>query len=121
MLTNVMSLVPKIDEVRHFVANSNPDLVFITETWLTNAIDTIHIHIPEYNIVCKNRATGTHGGVCLYIKNTIQFEILDNLHNEQIEVLWVKTRPNRLRRGVPYVITGTLYHPPSANDDITVF
>ena len=48
MLTNVMSLAPKIDEVRLFVTNSNPDLVFITETWLKNAIDTNHIHIPEY-------------------------------------------------------------------------
>ena len=44
---------PKIDEVRQFVSNSNPDLVFITETWLTNGIDTNYIHIPEYNIVCK--------------------------------------------------------------------
>ena len=79
---------------------------------------TNHIHIPEYNIVCKNRTTGSHGGVCLYIKNTIQFEILDNLHNEQIEVLWIKTRPTRLPRGVPCVITDTLYHPPSASDDI---
>ena len=118
MLTNVMSLAPKIDEVRLFVTNSNPDLVFITETWLTNAIDTNHIHIPEYNIVCKNRTSGSHGGVCLYIKNTIQFEILENLHNEQIEVLWIKTRPTRLPRGVPCVITGTLYHPPNASDDI---
>ena len=41
MLTNVMSLAPKIDEVRLFVTNSNPDLVFITETWLTNAIDIL--------------------------------------------------------------------------------
>ena len=81
MLTNVMSLAPKIDEVRHFVVNSNPELVFITETWLTNAIDTNHIHIPEYNIACKNRTTGNHGGVCLYIKSTIQFEILDNFHS----------------------------------------
>ena len=118
MLTNVMSLAPKIDEVRHFVVNSNPELVFITETWLTNAIDTNHIHIPEYNIACKNRTTGNHGGVCLYIKNTIQFEILHNFHSEQIEVLWVKTRPPRLPRGIPCIITGTLYHPPSANDDI---
>lgn len=37
---------------------------------------------------------------------------------KQIEVLWIKTRPTRLPGGAPCVFTGTLYHPPSANDDI---
>ena len=100
MLTNVMSLAPKIDEVSLFLLNKNPDVVFITETWLTNAIDKSHINIPEYNIVsCKNRSSGIHGGVCLYLRNSIIDEILDHFHNAETEVLWVKIRPTRLPRG----------------------
>jgi hypothetical protein len=118
MLTNVMSLAPKIDEVSLFLLNKNPDVVFITETWLTNAIDKSHINIPEYNVVCKNRSSGSHGGVCLYLRNSISYEILDHFHNAETEVLWVKIRPTRLPRGFPCIITGTLYHPPSSDNNV---
>jgi hypothetical protein len=39
-LTNTMSLVPKIDEVIPFVEDNNTDLVFVTETWLTDLINS---------------------------------------------------------------------------------
>ena len=50
LLTNTMSLIPKIDEVRCFVLDKNPDLVFITETWLKDQIDSNQVNIPEYNM-----------------------------------------------------------------------
>ena len=105
MLTKVMSLAPKIDEVSLFLLNKNPDVVFITETWLTNAINKSHINIPEYNVVCKNRSSVIHGGVCLYLRNSIIDEILDHFHNAETEaaVLWVKIRPTRLPRGFPCI------------------
>ena len=34
MLTNVMSLTPKIDEVREFIIRNEIDLTLIAETWL---------------------------------------------------------------------------------------
>ena len=34
------------------------------------------------------------------------------------EVLWVKIRPKRLPRGIPSIIVGTVYHPPSAIDSL---
>ena len=34
ILSNVMSLVPKIDEVRPYVINTNADVAVFTETWL---------------------------------------------------------------------------------------
>ena len=59
---------------------------------------------------------GVHGGVCIYIRAEIKFRRLDELENNDFEVLWVYTRPKRLPRGVPCVILGCVYHPPSAND-----
>ena len=50
LLTNTMCLIPKIDEVRCFVPDKNPDLVFITETWLKDQIDSNQVNIPEYNM-----------------------------------------------------------------------
>ena len=40
-LTNTMTIVPKVDEAIPFVEDNNTDLVFITETWLTDLINTV--------------------------------------------------------------------------------
>ena len=71
-----MTIVPKVDEVIPFVEDNNTDLVFITETWLTDLINTNYLQTPSYNLICKNRSSGAHGGVCLYINNTIKFNVL---------------------------------------------
>ena len=68
-----MSLIPKIEEVRCFVLDKNPDLVFITETWLKDQIDSNQVNIPEYNMAYRNLESCCHGGACLYIKDSIQF------------------------------------------------
>ena len=111
-----MSLVPKIDEVR-IVANSvNPDFISVTETWLQNHVHSNIVELNGYNIVRKDRQAGTHGGICLYIRDTIQFSVLETLSNSIFEVLWVRMCPTRLQRGVNSVIVGTVYHPPNANN-----
>lgn len=114
-LTNTMSLAPKIDEVISFVEVNNTDLLFITETWLTDLVSINYLQIPTYNLICKNRSSGAHGGVCLYIKNSIKYEIVEDLHVSVFEVLWVRITPTRLPRGFSSIVIGTVYHPPSAN------
>jgi hypothetical protein len=46
LLSNVMSLVPKVDELSLVVGNHNPDIICITETWLKKQIpDDVDISI----------------------------------------------------------------------------
>ena len=116
MLSNTMSLAPKIDEVCHSVLQTDVDLACFTETWLTDFVHDNDIQIPGYNVVRRDRLIGQHGGVCLYVKESIPFEILSQYHNDQFEVLWVKARPHKLPRGLSCIIIGSIYHPPSAND-----
>lgn len=52
----------------------------------------------------------------MYIKDTINFTVLDDLQDPSFEMLWVKLRPARLPRGCNSIVVGTLYHPPSASD-----
>ena len=104
-----MSLVPKIDEVIPFVKVNNTDLVFITETWLADLVNTNYLQIPSYNLICKNRSSGAHRGVCLYINNSINFKVLEDLHDPDFEVLWVRITPTRLPRSYSNIITGTVY------------
>ena len=87
MLSNTMSLAPKIDEVRHSVLQTDVDLACFTETWLTDFVHDNVIQIPGYNDVRRDRLIGQHGGVCLYVKESIPFEILSQYHNDQFEAL----------------------------------
>jgi hypothetical protein len=116
MLSNTMSLAPKIDEVRHSVLQTDVDLACFTERWLTDFVHDKVIQIPRYNVVRRDRLIGQHGGVCLYVKGSIPFEILSQYQNDQFEILWVKARPHKLPRDLSCIIVGSIYHPPSAND-----
>jgi len=113
LLSNVMSFAPK---VRETVCYANVDLVCITKTWLRDPIDNNVIAISGYNVIRHDRSKAEHGGVCMYIKDSIQFKTLEDLMNDQFEVLWTELRPSRLPRGITSIVIGTIYHPPSATD-----
>ena len=49
LLSNTMSLAPKIDEITLCVTERKPDLACFTETWLHDAISEDCINIPGYN------------------------------------------------------------------------
>ena len=65
LLSNVMSLVPKIDEVREVVQQENYDLVCLVETWLQDHIHDNVVHVPGYNLIRRDRSERIHGGVCI--------------------------------------------------------
>ena len=111
-LSNVMSLSPKIDEVSHVVQNANFYLVCISEIWLQQHIPDSAVAINGYSLIRRDRQETIHGGVCMYVKQSIPFSILDNINDENgLEVLWVKLRPTRLPRGISSIVAGVVYHP----------
>lgn len=115
-LSNVMSLAPKIDEIRQFASDGKMDLICITETWLKNHIHDNIIAIEGYNLIRRDRVGIDHGGICTYVKNNINFTVLEDLQDQNYEVLWIKLRPTQLPRGFSFIVVGNVYHPPSANN-----
>ena len=111
LLANTMSLAPKIDEVRSVVLDLKPNLGFFTETWLRETICDSLLQIPGYSFIHRDRTTDHHGGVGLYIENSIKFKHLEKLSDPDIEALWAWLRPSRLPRGVPCIVAGVIYHP----------
>ena len=111
MISNVMSLVPKMTEVSEFILRNQVSLAFITETWLKSSVCDSMIDIPGYSVLRKDRSNESHGGICLYLKGA-NYKRLDDLCccNDH-EVLWVKLRPKRLPRGFSSLIAGLVYHP----------
>ena len=51
LLSNVMSLAPKIDEVRAVVQIICPDFISITETWLQSHIHSNVVELNGYNLI----------------------------------------------------------------------
>ena len=84
LLSNVMSLAPKIDELREVSKQIDVDLICITESWLQTHIHDNVVEISGYNIVRRDRYLGEHGSVCIYIKNGIRYDILSELLRKKI-------------------------------------
>ena len=57
-----------------------------------------------------------HGGVCMFIKDSIISKELTDLQSDDPEVLWLNVRPRRLPRGFSSIIIGVVYHPPGADN-----
>lgn len=104
LLLNMMSLAPKIDELRSLVNDTKPDVISLTETWINESVSGHHLNIPGFNLQLKNRSSGIHGGT------GIKFKALIDLYHSEQEVLWSYIKPTRLPRGISCIIIGTVYH-----------
>jgi hypothetical protein len=67
-LGKMMSLAPKIDELRCFVDNTIPDLISLTETWLNDSISEHHLNIPGFNLLLKNHTSGEHNSSLIWLR-----------------------------------------------------
>jgi hypothetical protein len=100
------------------ISHANLDFVCITETWLKYHIDSHVVGIAGYTIVRLDRKVISHGGVSMYIRDSVRYNVLLDLIDENFEDLWVKIRPDRLPRGIPSIVIGTVYHPPRADNSL---
>lgn len=84
---NVRSLTRHLNAIGDVIQRSNFDILCLSETWLTGDILESDIDIGGYSFVrCDRRGRG--GGVGMYIKSNIKFELLQS--STDIEQLWVR-------------------------------
>ena len=57
---NARSLLPKIDELRGLCGSEKFDVICVSETWLSDAVEDHEVHIHGYNLLRKDRHR--HGG-----------------------------------------------------------
>ena len=65
LLTNVMSLVAKVDELREFLPCYEISLAFITETCLKGLIQDSVVTIPGYTTFRRDRGKDNHSRVLI--------------------------------------------------------
>ena len=119
-LSNVRSLLPKVDELDAILKLNHTSLAFITETWLNENIDDDAVQIPGYSLIRRDRNYRSGGGVCAYIKSQIPFKILTCLQDVRFETLWLYLRPHKLFRGFSCLVVCIVYHPPSSDNNALV-
>ena len=75
MYTNAQSILKKMDELRSYAADRDPDIIMLTETWTNETIGDDFLKISGYEMVARNdredTAGGRGGGILVYAKKEI--------------------------------------------------
>ena len=63
--------MPKLDSLRLHALSAQPDIIALTETWLSCSIHSNEICIPGYTIICRDR--NRHGGgILMFCRTELQ-------------------------------------------------
>ena len=107
---NVCSLLPKWEELRIFLKNTNIQVLSINESWLCEDIEDSEIAISGYTIFRRDRPNGSRrGGVALYVRNELQPVVISEPPDNIVESVFVK-----IKIGNKLILVGSIYRPPNA-------
>ncbi|BHF67229.1 hypothetical protein SprV_0301025400 [Sparganum proliferum] len=68
LYTNVQSLLSKFDELKIHLCDLSPDVISLTETWLTQHVDDHELALSGYQMFRRHREGRHGGGVITYVK-----------------------------------------------------
>ena len=98
LLSNVRSMVNKIDEIQGVLFRNKCDILVLTESWLTSKVSDDLITISEYNHIRKDRPDGQcGGGICTYLKRSISFLHLHEFDDPCFETQWFLLKTQSIR------------------------
>ena len=105
------SLLANRDEICLLVNQRNPDVLCVSETWLTHNVLDQHIAMPGFSVYRNDKGRG--GGVCIYVRDflTVTSTNVNIDQVEGVENLWLTVQCRKL----PSVIIGCLYRHPHSN------
>jgi len=107
MQLNMRSLVKNFDCLNNFLSIINTDLDFIclSEIWFTRYTITNLFTISDFTFLFKLGKIENHGGVGMYIRNSIKFKQID-LELEFADSLWIEVD---LKTSKKKCLVGCLY------------
>ena len=91
---NIRSLSNKVNEVKSLIKEHSPNILGLSECELrkiNNQYDEAKLKIPGYKILFP-KTWNTHGfaRVIVYVKNSLEFEQVFDLEEEQVQSIWLK-------------------------------
>ena len=115
---NILSLKPKILDLRHDLELLDCDIAVITETWLRPETSSRFITIPGFSLHRADRPDGSgHGGIVVLVKNNLKVKPIKSVagveNDGKIETLWLQITNHIGRR----FNLGSVYRPPRHTRD----
>ena len=107
---NARSLLPKFDELLLQVDSLHPDIICITESWLSSDILDSEIAIPGYNVV-RNDRNQHGGGVIMFISANFVIKYLPNCTGLEVITVTLHCKNHR-------VCLQLFYRPPTSPTDV---
>ncbi|EDO29905.1 predicted protein [Nematostella vectensis] len=108
---NIVSIPNYIDEIRISHLFKSFDLLSFSETRLDSTFSDGEVRIPGYDIIRKDRNRNV-GGVCLYLRSSINYCIRNDLVPDSVEAVCVEiTKPHSR----PFFVS-IIYRPESPID-----
>ena len=115
---NIQSLNAKYDHFITYLKSLNVDscpieAICLQETWISDAHPIAHLNIENYNFISKPCKASRHGGLAIYLKNDIKFDLINinespsNIWEGQFIKIHVSDNTN--------LILGNIYRPPRDN------
>ena len=91
--------------------NFNPDIIGITETWISENKPLAHT-LSGYDFI-PNKFTGDVGGTAFFVKNNLNYSVLDNLNLNlpNCEDIWIELTLSSKKK----LVFGSIYRHPSYN------
>ena len=109
---NIRGLFHNIAKLSAFLhTHKNTHMFSLNETHIENSTPTQLFEIPGYTFINKNRDVGTHGGVAIYIKDSIPFTRRTDLEVNELQCIWLEINfPN-----TKSFLFSVWYQPPSTS------
>ena len=114
--TNIRSLTKHITELKATVSNLETDVIALQEIWNPHA-GFVNIHNYQ-KIEMKKREKKRGGGVALYIKKTIKYELHKKLNETKLETIELIAVTLMLEES--NVIVMSIYRPPDSDMKLTI-
>ncbi|CAH1256204.1 ACSS3 [Branchiostoma lanceolatum] len=119
MLThqNIRSLPAKHTDLQILSAESQMDIIGLTETHLNEHFPDNIIQLPGYVLLRKDRGSRHGGGIAMYIKDSLAFKERNDLCVDGLEALWIELTPPKSK----HLLLCCAYRPPNDNNFFTAF
>lgn len=110
---NCQGLTTNFPKLEILVSKCKPNLIFVSETHLTDVIEDCEIQLSNYNHVrCDSNSRHT-GGVIIYLKSNLEY----NVHHSEVfseNNTWFLSV--KVRKGIKKGLYSILYHSPNSSD-----
>ena len=110
---NINSLPAHIDELQVYMGSQTIDILALNETRLDNSISSDQMFMLGC-VLERNNRNRNGGGVAFYIRNTINYELMHELKDDQLEWLCIKVKKPKTK---PFIVS-TWYRSPGSTSDI---